>query len=78
MTYKNPRFTQIVASHMEMPKEEFKEINDKIAINIEPKRLNVIVERSVYMKIKEYCVKNDISISQITRNLWLDHLKSNS
>ena len=74
MTYK----TQILAQPIEIHKEELREFNSKTAVNNEPKRLNVIVERSVYMSIKEYCVKNDISISEITRKLWLDYLKNHT
>lgn len=45
---------------------------------IEYRRLNVVIEKSIYKKIKEHCVKNDISISEITRKMWLDYLDNNS
>lgn len=48
--------------------------NEPVGMCSEPKRLNVIIERNVYMDIKEYCMKNDTSISAVTRELWLEYL----
>ena len=39
------------------------------------KRLNVTMDRTTYMDMKHHCVQNDISLSEITRNLWLEYMK---
>ena len=40
----------------------------------EQKRLNVVMDKGMYKLIKEHCVQNDISISEITRVLWVDYM----
>jgi len=41
-------------------------------------RLNADIEKSLYRKIKMRSVEEDRSISQITRELWIEYLSKNS
>lgn len=54
-------------------------MNKKIVtkkFNIEQKRLNVMMDKATYKIIKEHCVQNDTSISEITRFLWIKYMDS--
>ena len=42
------------------------------------KRLNAQVEANLYRRIKTQAVREDRSISDITRQLWLEYLSKNS
>jgi len=42
------------------------------------KRLNAQVEANLYRRIKTQAVREDRSISDITRQLWLEYLSNNS
>jgi hypothetical protein len=37
-------------------------------------RLNADIEKSLYRKIKMRCLEEDRSISEITRQLWIEYL----
>lgn len=42
---------------------------------IEPrKRLNAVIEESLYEKIREQCFKERRSISEKTKELWIEYL----
>jgi len=42
------------------------------------KRLNAEIEASLYRRIKAQAVREERTISDITRKLWLEYLSSNS
>ena len=42
------------------------------------KRLNADLEASLYRRIKAQAVREDRSISEITRQLWVEYLSKNS
>lgn len=42
------------------------------------KRLNADIEASLYRRIKAQAVREERTISDLTRNLWLDYLSKNS
>ena len=42
------------------------------------KRLNADVEAGLYRRIKTQALREDRSISDITRNLWIEYLSNNS
>jgi hypothetical protein len=42
------------------------------------KRLNIDVEASLYRRIKTRALKEERTISDITRQLWLEYLSKNS
>lgn len=42
------------------------------------KRLNADVESSLYRRIKAHAVSEERTISDITRQLWVDYLSKNS
>ena len=53
----------------------FQEVQD----TREPKkRLNADLEASLYRRIKAQAVREDRSISDITRQLWVEYLSKNS
>jgi len=54
------------------------EDQSKESLVIKKKRLNVEVEYEIYKKLKLMCYYNDISISDFTRVLINDALKSKS
>jgi hypothetical protein len=42
------------------------------------KRLNADIEASLYRKMKAQAVKEDRTLSEITRELWLEYLRKHS
>lgn len=42
------------------------------------KRLNAVVEADLYLRIKSQAVREDRSISDITRTLWIEYLSKHS
>lgn len=42
------------------------------------KRLNADVEASLYRRIKVQALQEDRTVSEMTRQLWLDYLSKNS
>jgi hypothetical protein len=42
------------------------------------KRLNADIEASLYRKVKAQAVKEDRTLSEITRELWLEYLRKHS
>jgi hypothetical protein len=42
------------------------------------KRLNAVVEANLYRRIKSQAVREDRSISDITRQLWVEYLSNHS
>lgn len=47
-------------------------------VNEPKKRLNAEVEASLYRRIKARAVTEDRTISDITRQLWVEYLSNNS
>jgi hypothetical protein len=51
-------------------------IEPKEALDINRKRrLNVEVDEYLYGQIRRYCVSQDLSISDITRKMWISYLQ---
>ncbi len=43
--------------------------------SIRKRRLNVEVDEYLYGQIRRYCVSQDISISDLTRKMWVSYLQ---
>ena len=52
-----------------------KEVQDT---HVPKKRLNAVVEASLYRRIKTQAAREDRSISDITRKLWIEYLSKYS
>lgn len=57
------------------PTRQKKELMDAIS-ETESSRLNVDIEKDLYIKIKQRAVAEGRSIKSITRDLWLTYLES--
>ncbi len=53
-------------------------LEDVRNVNEPKKRLNAEVEASLYRRIKARAVTEDRTISDITRQLWVEYLSNNS
>ncbi len=51
-------------------------MNDLMGSSDKKRRLNTDIEESLYKRIKLKAVEEDRSISDITRQLWIDYLSN--
>jgi hypothetical protein len=60
------------------PSQKEQLLHDVKSADEPKKRLNADVEASLYRRMREQALREDSTVSEITRRLWIEYLSANS